>query len=153
MGATSGSPPALKATLRSRWDHSRKLVDGTAGVVSSAELVASGPRAKSSEPAGGTSRINMQQMPCLVRPLHSSHMVPSPRVLKWPKGWGHSDRIHGGSSLLISSPPKGHTTTLGIWTQPEFWGDTHSDHSRMTPLNDLQDLCQWQAGAQTLLSG
>ena len=80
-------------------------------------------------------------MTCLVRPLHSSHMVPSPYVLKWQKGWEPSDPIHGGSTLMTSSLPKGHTTTPGTWIQPEFWGDTHSDHGRMTPLNDVQDSC------------
>lgn len=59
-----------------------------------------------------------------------------PRVAE---GLGHSDPIHGGSTLVISSPPK--ATTPGVWIQPEFWGDTHSDHSRMTPLNDVQDSC------------
>ena len=41
----------------------------------------------------------MLQTQCLVRSLPSSHMVPSPHVLKWRKGWEHSDPIHGGLYL------------------------------------------------------
>ena len=82
------------------------------------------------------SRIKAPQTQCLLRPLPSSHMVPSPSVHKWLKGWGHSDPIHGGfhtHDLII--PPQANTITLDNWIQPEFWGDTSLDCNRKTPLD------------------